>query len=71
MHIKFFRKKYINGKLFKIQNSEITIYLIHKIFNPLPKMAKMPVFDFLPRTMSEGRQKFAMQISVLTKIKLT
>ena len=42
-----------------------------KIFNTLPKMAKMPVFDFLPRTMSEGRQKFAMQISVLTKIKLT
>ena len=42
-----------------------------KIFNTLPKMAKMPVFDFFPRAMSEGRQKFAMQISVLTKIKLT
>ena len=27
--------------------------------------------DFFPRAMSEGRQKFAMQISVLTKIKLT
>ena len=58
MHIKFFRKRYINGKIFKIQNSKITIYLIPKIFNPLPKMAKMPVFDFFPRAVSEGRQKF-------------